>query len=97
LAADDGRRMAVKVVDVSMSGMGIVGDDRLQTRQAVTLAARIPDLPDMVTQSLVQFRATVVYQALQRGAWRAGLLLDTLTPEQEALLKDWLARRSTPW
>jgi hypothetical protein len=89
--------MAVKVVDVSMSGMGIVGDDRLQARQAVTLAARIPDLPDMATQSLVQFRATVVYQALQRGAWRAGLQLDTLTPEQDTLLKDWLARRSTPW
>jgi hypothetical protein len=95
LAVDDGRRLAVKVVDVSESGAGIVGDDKLPIGQSLALQVGVPRLPDMTVQNVVLWRATVVFQTLQQGTWRTGLRFVAATDEDLALRNAWVKR--SPW
>ena len=93
----DGRQLAVKVVDISRSGAGVSGEDKIRRLSEVELRVNVPILPDLDEHQMLQIRATVVYQRLSDGAWRSGLQFVEPTPEQQALLKTWLVKRSQFW
>lgn len=97
LITKDGRQLAVKVVDISRSGAGVSGDDKMRRLSEVELRVSVPILPDLDEHQLLHIRATVVYQRLSEGAWRSGLQFIDPTPTQHALLKTWLVKRSQFW
>jgi PilZ domain len=97
LVTDDGRRMAVRVVDISATGAGLFGDDKLATGQTLTLEAQVPRLPNLDGHTVEHWRATVAFQAFSGGSMRSGLKFVDQTPEQQALLRAWVGRRGNRW
>ena len=95
LHTEDGRRFDVRVVDVSLSGAGITGDDKLATLQPVILEVQVPRLPAMDGHTLERWRATVAYQIFQGRTLRSGLKFQDLTAEDQALLQAWVGRHAT--
>ena len=93
----DGRRLAVRIVDISASGAGLMGDDKLTLRESVFLDAEVPRLPAMDGYATQRWRATVMFQTFTSGTLRAGLKFEDLTPEQEALLQAWIGRSGRPF
>ena len=93
----DGRRLAVRIVDLSASGAGLVGDDKLAPHESVFLEAQVPRLPTMDSYATERWRATVMFQTFSSGALRSGLKFDDLTPELEAMLRAWIGRSGKPF
>jgi len=97
LSGEDGRQLPVKVIDLSRSGMGVAGDDKLRRQQLVELRVVVPRLPDLDEQVVMRLRARVVYQMHSGGAWRTGLQFVDPTPEHRAILEPWLLKESIAW
>ena len=97
LVAADGRRLAVQIVDLSASGAGLVGDDKLVLHQPVLLEAQVPRLPDMDGYTHEKWQATVAFQSFRGGSLRTGLKFTDLTPAQQAHLRAWITRRAHAW
>ena len=94
LATEDGGRYAVRIVDVSRSGAGIVGDDKLAISQPVILEAQVPSLPTLDSHTTQRWRATVAFQTFKGRALRSGLKFQDLTSDDRALLRAWVERDS---
>ncbi|MDP1693219.1 MAG: PilZ domain-containing protein [Burkholderiaceae bacterium] len=93
IVTEDGRRLAVRIVDISSTGAGFVGDDKLALRQPVILEVQVPRLPDMDGHTIERWRATVAFQMFKGRTLRSGVKFQDLRPEQQALLEAWVGRR----
>jgi c-di-GMP-binding flagellar brake protein YcgR len=94
LVTEDGRRFTVRVVDISASGAGLVGDDKLAHMQPVILEAQVPRLPAMDGHTLERWRATVAFQTFKGQALRSGLKFQDLSAADQELLRAWVGRHS---
>jgi len=97
LVTEDGRRLAVRIVDISATGAGLIGDDKLASQQAVMLEAQVPRLPNLDGHTVERWRATIAFQTFAGRSMRSGLKFQDLTPEQQALLRTWVGRRNNTW
>ena len=94
LLTEDGRRLAVRIVDISASGAGLIGDDKLALQQPVMLEAQVPRLPAMDSHTVERWRATVAFQTFTGGRLRSGLKFQDLTADDQALLRAWVGRQT---
>lgn len=94
LVTEDGRRFSVRVVDISITGAGLVGDDRLAIGQPVVLEAQVPLLPLLHGHTIERWRATVAFQTFRDRSLRSGLRFQDLSIDDLALLRAWVERHS---
>ena len=94
LLTEDGRRYSVRIVDISISGAGLLGDDKLAMAQPVILEAQVPRLPLLDGHTVQRWRATVAFQTFRGPSLRSGVKFQDLTADDQALLRAWVERRA---
>lgn len=71
--AGQARPHAVRVIDVSQGGIGVVADDMLPAACVLDLRVRLRDAASAWTQRELVARAKVIHQVFAGGRTRAGL------------------------
>ncbi|MFN7849966.1 MAG: PilZ domain-containing protein [Burkholderiales bacterium] len=82
---------AIKVVNVSEGGLGIVTEIALPMGQSFQMAVMVPLSVDLLRQEQVVFTGKVVHSVISGGMYRIGMQFVTISDSHRSLIRDWVS------
>ncbi|MFN7206942.1 MAG: PilZ domain-containing protein [Burkholderiales bacterium] len=81
---------AIKVVNVSEGGLGVVTEMALPMGQSFQMAVMVPLSVDLLRQEQVVFTGKVVHSVISGGMYRIGMQFVTISESHRSLIRDWV-------
>ena len=81
---------AIKVVNVSEGGLGVVTEMALPMGQSFQMAVMVPLSVDLLRQEQVVFTGKVVHSVISGGMYRIGMQFVTISDSHRSLIRDWV-------
>ncbi len=92
LLSEKGLMMDVKTADISISGVGLIGDHPLTLHSVMQLAIQVPHLTMPGSFTVITGQIKIVFHVLKGGQYRSGGQWINLAEPHQALLKSWIER-----
>jgi len=83
----------VTVMEISDVGFGFIGDIAYQIGAVLSFQLRMPDPSNGAQWNTVLGQAEVMSSVLSREGFRAGVLLKSINPAHQEMLKAWVKLR----
>ncbi len=92
LQLPDGRRIDVRIKDISDSGMGLIARDAVPAGATLRIAVQVPDPGGAARGTEVAGEVKVAYAVMRGYEFGVGAVWVERAPEARALMSRWIAR-----
>jgi hypothetical protein len=92
LLSHEGLMMDVRTADISVSGVGLIGDHPLELHSVMQLAIQVPHFSGPRSFKVITGTIKIVFHVLKGDQYRSGGQWINLAEPDRALLKSWIER-----
>lgn len=92
LLSQDGAMMDVRTADISVSGVGLLGDHPLDLHSVMQLAIQVPHFAGARSFTVITGKVRIVFHVLKGDQYRTGGQWINLAEPHQAMIRGWIDR-----